>query len=93
MQARLKYIVTEQTYEVPFYKYGVTVTRSMSDKSVSVKFKANENEGFADFSLPVERAKQFAYAILSAASGPGEPIVFGVDEHHEMEQAGYLGKS
>jgi hypothetical protein len=92
MQVRMKYIVTEQTYEGPFYKYFVSVTRSMSDKSVTVKFKAKENEAFADFALPVERAKQFAYAILSAASGVGEPIVLGIDEHHEMEQVGYLVK-
>ena len=50
MQVRIKYIVTEQTYEVPFHKYAVTMMRSMSGNSVVVEFKAKENEAFADFS-------------------------------------------
>jgi hypothetical protein len=83
MEVRVRYHM-EREYKVPFLKFAVEVSTSGNGKFIDISLKEKEFlNTFADFSLPVVRAPQFAYAILAASAGVSEPIVFEVDEHKD----------
>lgn len=80
-----------QSYSEYFSNFRVTVSRK-NVKRVHVSFREKENENdpqsltlkpktYASFSLPIDKAQQLAYAILTAtAAGDTSPIEFAVNE-------------
>lgn len=62
--------------------FTVKVTRSThGTERVRVTFKEKEGRGYAAFSLPRKKARQFAYALLTASTAEGvQPIEFMVEE-------------
>ncbi len=81
-----------QSYSEHFSKFEVKVSEN-SSKRVKVSFREKEppatyrtgqvlatSKGYAAFSLPIDKARQLAHAILTASEGDVEPIEFSVEE-------------
>jgi|HubBroStandDraft_6_1064221.scaffolds.fasta_scaffold02488_10 hypothetical protein len=69
-----------QQYSEHFAEFKVTVSGG-GRKRIRISFKEKESgHGFATFTLPVEKGQQLAHAILAAAAGIEDPIVFEVEE-------------
>jgi hypothetical protein len=89
MNVRLDYR-SGQTYSEFFSNFKVKVNLSSSGKRVHVSFRNNETGQvvpYASFSLPHKRARQLAYALLTASVGDSEPIEFVVEEEGTSARA------
>lgn len=70
-----------QSYSEHLANFQVTVKRR-NTKRVTCSFREKEDgSAYAAFSLPIEKARQFAHAILAAAASEDvNPIQFRVEE-------------
>ncbi len=71
-----------QSYSEHLSNFEVKVSE-ISAKRVKVSFREKEpptSKGYAAFSLPIDKARQLAHAILTASEGDVEPIEFSVEE-------------
>jgi|SRR6266852_4647271 len=83
-----------QSYSEHLSNFDVKVSVN-SGKRVKVSFREKQppltyhtgqssegqsSEGYAAFSLPVDKARQLAHAILTASEGDVKPIEFAVEE-------------
>jgi len=80
MNAKLDYS-SGQSYSQSFSNLKVKVTRTSSGKRVSFSFKANGDSSYASYSLPLDKSRLLAHAILTACEGELlQPVEFQVDE-------------
>jgi hypothetical protein len=81
-----------QSYSEHLSNFEVKVSEN-SSKRVKVSFREKEvvtyrtgqavsppSKGYAAFSLPIDKARQLAHAILTASAGDVKPIEFAVEE-------------
>src|ERR1700732_2643625 len=82
MNFRLTYKDSGNQYSEYLSKCDVKVSRSNNGRiKSSFKQKDGNGQGYAAFSLPRDKARQYAYAILTAASSDDvDPIQFSVEE-------------
>jgi hypothetical protein len=74
-----------QQYSEYLYNFDVKVKRGTNgEKRVRISFAEKESgpgrHGHASFSLPRNKAKQLAHAVLTACAGDMKPIEFDVEE-------------
>ena len=82
MNVRLTYSDSGTQYSQYFSNFDIKVSRSSNGRiKVSIKQKDGKGQGYASFSLPRDKARQLAHAILVQTSGEGaEPVQFSVEE-------------
>jgi hypothetical protein len=69
-----------QSYSQYFDNFGIKVSGG-GEKRIKVAFREkNNSRAYASFSLPKEKAEQFAHAILAASAGIEQPIEFAFEE-------------
>jgi len=69
-----------QSYSQHFADFKITVSGGGA-KRIKVAFREKANSrAYASFSLPKEKAKQVAHAILAATAGIEQPIEFSFEE-------------
>jgi hypothetical protein len=80
MNFRLTYRGGSPNYSEFFNNFDVKISRSTNDRiKVSFQQKDGEGKGYGSFSLPRRKARQLAFAILTAATADGvESIQFSV---------------
>jgi len=84
MNVRLTYH-SGQTYSEAFSEFKVLVWGG-GKKRIRVSFTdKNFERSLTAFSLPVDKGQQLAHAILTAASGVQEPIIFDVDDQPKAD--------
>ena len=72
-----------QQYMESFSKFDVRVSRDHSGTKrvrISMREKSELARGYSAFSLPPNKAKQLAYAILMACASDGTNVEFNVEE-------------
>lgn len=80
MNSQLKY-PSGQSYSYHLSNFKVKISRSGNGKRVHVSFKEKQSDTYSSFSLPADKSRQLAYAILTACGGDiSQPIEFEVDE-------------
>jgi hypothetical protein len=78
MNVRLVY-QSGQQYSEHFSDFDVKVSRGTTRVRASFKEKGG-GRGYSAWSLPLDKAQQLAYALLTACAGDAKPVEFGVEE-------------
>jgi hypothetical protein len=82
MNVRITYSDSGNQYSEHLINFDVKVSRSSNGRiKVSFKQKDGNGRGYATFSLPRDKSRQLAHAILVQTSSEGaEPVQFSVEE-------------
>jgi hypothetical protein len=78
MNVHLDY-ASGQSYSQPFDNYKITISGG-GEKRIRVAFKEQGSRAYLSFSLPKEKAKQIAHALLAAAAGIDQTMECSFEE-------------
>lgn len=80
MNAQLTY-PSGQSFSHHLSKFKAKVSHSPNKKRIHVSFREKELQTYVSFSLPFDKSRQLAHAILTACAGDlMQPIEFEVDD-------------